>query len=132
VLEFIFEVIFEFFGEVLLQLAVSLLAEAGLHAVRNPDEVAAPRSPWLLACGYALLGLLAGGISLLVLPHSFMHTQATRIASLLLTPVAGGLALALLGAWRRRKGQATIELDRFGYGYVFALAMAAVRFYWSG
>ena len=131
-LEFLFELFFEVLGEVLLQLAVSLLTEAGLHAVRNPDQAPAVRSPWLLATGYGLLGALAGGVSLLLFPNSFMHTRATRIASLLLTPVAGGLAVALLGAWRRRKGQATIELDRFGYGYLFALAMALVRFRWGG
>jgi hypothetical protein len=36
--------------------------------------------------------------------------------------------MALLGAWRARRGQDLIRLDRFAYGYLFALAMAAMRF----
>ena len=36
--------------------------------------------------------------------------------------------MAGIGAWRRRRDQELIRLDRFAYGYLFALAMAAIRF----
>ena len=46
----------------------------------------------------------------------------------MLTPLAAGTAMAALGAWGRRREEKTIRLDRFGYGFAFALSMALVRF----
>ena len=126
-MEIIVELILELFGEVLLQIVFEALAEAGLHIVKRPDR--APAHPALLVVGYALLGLIAGALSLLVLPESLMHTRNGRIACLLLAPVASGLAMGLLGAWRQRRGQGVVGLDRFAYGYLFALGMALVRFF---
>ena len=42
--------------------------------------------------------------------------------------IAYGALMAALGAWRRRRGEALVRLDRFAYGLVFAFAMSAVRF----
>jgi len=42
-----------------------------------------------------------------------------------------GGAMMALGAWRRSRHQEVIRLDRFLFGFVFAAAMAAVRF-WFG
>ena len=38
------------------------------------------------------------------------------------------LEVVLMGKWRTRRGDMLVRLDRFGYGYIFALAMGAVRF----
>jgi hypothetical protein len=46
-----------------------------------------------------------------------------------LPPVLAGLAMNALGNWRLRHDQTIIHLDRFGCAYVFALALAAVRFF---
>jgi hypothetical protein len=127
--EFLFELIFEIFGEALLQATFAALTEAGLHFGRRPDAQPRQTSTVLLVLGYALLGAIAGGLSLLVFSSPFMHNHAARLANLLLSPIAGGLAMALLGAWRRRRGQQTIQLDRFAYGFLFTLAMALVRFF---
>jgi hypothetical protein len=130
-MEFLFELLFELFGEVLLQIAVEVLAEAGLHLVRRPGSAPATQGHWKRALGYALFGLLAGGLSLTVFPNSFMHSRLGRAAGLVLVPVASGLAMAIVGALRQRRGQQLLGLDHFAYGYVFALAMAAVRYYWA-
>jgi len=51
----------------------------------------------------------------------------------LLLEIFGELILQLIGevlaigAWRRRRGQRPVLLDRFAYGYLFALVMALVR-----
>ena len=50
------------------------------------------------------------------------------VAGLAVTPVLAGLAMGVLGAWRQRRGQELLRLDRFAYGYLFALALALVRF----
>lgn len=131
-MEVIFELLFEIFGEVLLQILYQALAEAGLHFFRRPGgetTEAKIKSPWLLAIGYATFGAITGVISVMVHPGLFIHSQLGRIANLVLGPVAAGLSMALIGAWRQRRGQQVLGLDRFAYGYVFALAMAAVRFY---
>jgi hypothetical protein len=129
-MEFIIEVLLELFGELLLQVVMQALAEAGLHAVRRPGE-RPPPSPWLLVLGYGLLGLVVGGLSLLLFPHSLLHSRPARLVGLGLTPVASGLAMALLGAWRLRRGQPQLAMDRFAYGYLFALVVALVRFSWA-
>lgn len=36
-----------------------------------------------------------------------------------------------LGRMRRRQGKELIRLDSFMYGFVFALAMTLIRFFWG-
>lgn len=129
-MSFLIELLLELFGEVLLQVGLQAMAEAGLYTLRKPGEHAEP-SRWMLVVGHGLLGILVGGISVLAFPHSMMHSLAGRIVSLVLTPVAAGLAMALIGAWRQRRGQQTLAMDRFAYGYFFALVVALVRFAWA-
>lgn len=50
------------------------------------------------------------------------------LADLILTPIAAGAVMAALGAGRRRRDQELIRLNRFPYGFLFAFAMAVVRF----
>lgn len=125
---FLIELLVEVFGELLLQLLFEGLAEVGLHLFRQPDGGANP-SAWLRAAGYALLGASAGGLSLWLHPQSFIHSSVGRLGNLLLAPVAMGLAMSIIGAWRRQRGQQTLGIDHFAYGYVFALAMSLVRFF---
>jgi hypothetical protein len=133
-MEFLFELFFELFGEIFVQVLFESLAEVGIHIFRkrkgDQGEGAAP-STWRLVIGYSALGLLAGAVSLMIFPNSLMHTRAGRITSLVLSPIASGLAMAMIGAWRKKRGQQTLDIDRFAYGYVFALAMALVRFNWA-
>ena len=117
-----------FVAEIALQVVLELIAEFGFRAVREPFRGARIENPVLAALGYALFGALAGGLSLLLFPNSFIAARSARIANLLITPVAAGALMALLGAWRRRRGDELMRLDRFAYGMVFAFAMSAVRF----
>ena len=36
--------------------------------------------------------------------------------------------MSLIGRWRASHGQEILRIDRFAYGYLFALALALVRF----
>ncbi len=121
-LEFLFEV----FGEFLFQILLEALAEAGLHALSDP--LRKPPNTWLAALGYLLMGTLVGGASVLVFPHNMVPVP-WRITNLLVTPVAAGVMMSALGAWRERRGQDRIRIDRFSYGYLFAFGLALVRFY---
>jgi hypothetical protein len=123
------ELLFEFFAEFLLQIIVELLAEIGLRSATEPFRK--PPNPWLAAIGYAIFGATAGGISLFVLPESLVQEETWRLINLAVTPVLAGLAMAAMGAWRARRGQQTLRIDRFSYGYLFALCMAIVRFHFA-
>ena len=130
-MEVLFELLFEFFGEVILQVVFEALAEVGIHLRRDAQRDPESRSAWRLVLGYPLLGAILGGLSLLLFPNSLAHAHAARIATFLLAPVAAGLAMVALGAWRARHGQQRNSLDRFVYAYLLALGMAAVRYVWA-
>lgn len=120
------EVILEFVGEVLLQFVLEVLAELGWRSVK--DTVGGQPRSVFAAFGHMVLGLIAGGISLWLSPHLMIKGFGAQVANLVLAPIAVGLSMAALGAWRRRRGQAVLQLDRFAYAYLFALSTAAVRF----
>lgn len=120
-LEFLIEII----GELLLQACIEFLGEIGLRSLAEPFRK--PPNPWLAALGYFIFGALAGGISLLVFP-THLVAEELRLANLVLTPIVVGLLMAALGAWRARHGQIILRIDRFSYGFLFALSLALVRF----
>ena len=128
-MEFVFEIIFQLLGEFLLQAFAELLAELGFHSLANTFK--RPRNPLLSTIGFTLCGLLAGGISLWIFPTSHIHDPMFRTLNLIVTPLAIGLAMMLVGELRRRKGQDLVRLDQFGYAFVFAFAMALVRYIWA-
>lgn len=119
-----FELIFEILGEFLVQAVLEFLAELGLHSLAEPFRK--PPSPWLAAVGYCLFGLIAGGLSLLLFP-THLVAEKFRLLNLALTPVAVGLLMSALGAWRTRQAQTILRMDRFFYGFLFAFALALVR-----
>lgn len=120
-MEFLFELIFEF----AIQLVFELLAELGLHVMKEPFR----RKPnlWLAVLGYAVLGAVAGGLSVLVFPQH-LTSEPMRLANLALMPLAVGAAMMAMGTWRSKRGDALLRIDRFGCGYVFALALALMRY----
>lgn len=124
-MEFLFEALLQFGGELVVQGLVELLSELGLHSLSRPFR---RRHPLWAALGFVLWGLIAGGISLLVLPHSTIRDPTLRLVNLVATPLALGVAMTLLGRLRERKGQALVRLDRFGYAFLFALVIALVRY----
>lgn len=127
-MEVLFELLFEIFGEALIQIVFEALAEVGIHLARGRVDHAQSRSKWRLMLGYSLLGLLAGGLSLLVFSHSLAHSPAARLATLLLAPMAAAATTVALGRWRARRGQEGVGIDRLAYAYLFALGFAAVRY----
>jgi len=133
-MDILFEIVaavLQLIGEFLLQAVFEVLAELGMHSIKEVFHRPAPTNAFLAAFGYFLIGAGAGGLSLYFVPATLIHHAAARIANLLLTPLASGFLMTLLGAWRRRRDQEPIRLDRFGYAFLFALSMAVVRFIWA-
>lgn len=129
-MEFLIELLFEFIGEIVLQVVFEALAESGLQFFKR-EKAAAPPAPWKPVLGYALLGAVVGGISLLLVPNAFLQSRSLRIVNLIVTPIVSGAAMVLIGRLRARRGQPVPSIDRFAYGLTFAFAMAAVRFAWA-
>lgn len=120
------EAIFEVLGEFLLQVVGEALIELGFHSLAEPFQK--PPNPWLAAIGYALFGSILGGLSLLAFPNNLVP-EPWRLLNLVATPFAVGALMVAMGAWRARRGQPVLRIDRFAYGYLFALALALVRFF---
>ena len=130
-MEFILEIILQFFGELLLQIVGEALFELGLHSIAEVIKRPLTGNPWLASLGYVLLGSIAGAISLLLLPVSLIHNNTLRWINLLLTPIFAGMTMVAIGVWRARRGQEILRINRFVYGFLFALTMALIRFTWG-
>ena len=124
-LEFLFELI----GEFLIQAVGEVLVEVGLRSLAAPFQREA--NPWLAAVGYLLFGAAVGGLSLLVFPNHLTPPGLLRKLNLIFTPLAVGGCMAALGAWRARRGQSLLRIDRFVYGAFFAASMGTVRFFFA-
>lgn len=68
-LEALGEILFEFFGELVLQLLLEGSCEAASHAVRRFRGQAVHENRTLAAIGYAIFEALAGAASLVLAPH---------------------------------------------------------------
>ena len=135
-MEIIFEILsallgglLQFLFEMLAQAVFEIAAEMGLRGLVEPFRRSKPINPFLAGVGYLLYGAIAGGLSLLI-PKILTVPQWLRILNLILTPIICGFMMAKLGQLREKHGQNTIRIDKFLYGYLFALAMALVRFIW--
>jgi hypothetical protein len=120
------EAVVEALLEFVFELVIELLVEIGWTALTSPAS--RPASPLPALVGYPLVGTVLGGLSLLLLPHHLVDDPALRLTTLVVSPIFAGLAMAGVGALRRKRGQDTIRLDSFLYGALFALALAGVRY----
>ena len=125
--ELLFGLLFAVF-EALLELLFSLLVDLGLHSLKETTVKREERNPIFAGIGYGLLGLIAGGLSLLFFPNAFARSERFHGINLLISPVLAGLAMAGLGWLLERSGKRRLRLDSFTYGFIFALPMAIVRF----
>jgi hypothetical protein len=128
-MEWLFELLFEIFGEFILQFIFEALAQAGLHLFKKPERK--DFNPALLFVGYAMFGALAGSLSLLLFPHYMLRAHSARVAYLFLAPAIVGAGIAAIGTWRAKRGEDRIGIDRFIYGYAFAFTFALVRFFFA-
>ncbi|RDZ29139.1 hypothetical protein [Lysobacter silvisoli] len=118
-------ILLELLLEFVIQLVLEVLVELGLHGFKR-DRPAVP--PVVSVVIYVLLGGGLGWLSLMLFPQQLISHPMAQMANLAITPVAVGLVLSVIGSWRSRRGGDLVRLDKFSYGYVFALAFALVRY----
>ena len=117
--------------EALLQFVFSLLVDLGFHSLKETTVSREERNPILAGIGYALLGTILGGVSLLIFPEALARSERFHGIGLLISPVLAGLAMAGFGWLLERSGKRRLRLDSFVYGFIFAMPMALVRFYFT-
>jgi hypothetical protein len=122
-------------GDLLLEVLFQWIAEAftayALQTVRKVDSESRNVHPLLEALGYLSLGVSFGVVSVLLFPHPFFHPTKVHGISLVISPLITGLIMSRIGLARRRKGEDTVRIESFGYGFTFALGMAAIRFFFA-
>ena len=126
---------FELLAELVLEGALTLIlefaGEFGLGSLSEPFVERKRRNPVLAGIGYFLFGAALGGLSLLAFPNSFIRSESFHGINLLITPLLAGLGMALIGKFRERKAGASLRLDNFIFGYLFALPMTLIRFLYT-
>jgi hypothetical protein len=123
------EFLLQLLGEFLIQVIGQALVELGMHSMIEP--FLKPPNPWIASVGHTLFGVMLGSLSLFVFPDYLVHSDSFRIANLILTPIGVGACMSALGAWRIRRGENALRIDKFAYGYLFALSIALIRFWWA-
>ncbi len=130
-MEIIAEAILGFIVEILIPIVGEFAFDFLLRSLGEPFMSRERRNPIVAGLGYFLIGLVLGGLSLLIFPRSFVRSERFHGINLLITPLVSGFVMGALGRWRERHGQMILRLDSFVYGFVFAFAMALVRFVYT-
>jgi hypothetical protein len=128
-MEFLFELLLtiaEIFFEAAIESAAAALADLVVRAFARVFPTSNPR-PELAVVGYALLGALAGKVSVFLFPYAMVHPSRFRGVSVLISPVITGLVMAFAGILLRRRGKKITGIESFAYGFSFAFGMALVR-----
>jgi hypothetical protein len=124
------ELLLEAFMELIAAAVLDLASRASLDVFTGLTD-AIKENKILTGVMYGLLGVFAGVLSLLILPHRLIHREhpiGFHGISLLIRPIIAGSVLSSVGAAMRRWGKKVTPVETFGYGFAFALGMALVRF----
>jgi hypothetical protein len=124
------ELLLEAFMELIVAAVLDLASRALLDIFTGLTD-AIKENKTLTGFIYGLLGVFAGVLSLLILPHRLIHREhptGFHGISLLISPIIVGAVLSSVGAAMRRWGRKVTPVETFGYGFSFALGMALVRF----
>jgi len=128
ILSAIAELFLEAFLELIAAAVLELASRAFLVLFASLAE-AIKKDRLLGSVIYALLGALAGALSLVFFPRPLIH-HSTRLhgISLLVSPMITGFVLSAVGGILRRMGKRMTPIATFGYGFAFALGMMLIRF----
>ena len=124
-LELLFSLVFDVLGQLLFEVLAEFGLETFKQAVgRTPQQ----RSPILAGVGHLLLGHLAGGLSLLLIPQSLVPPGPLPGLSLVLSPLITGSVMQTIGDLVAERRSERPVLFTFRAGALFAFGMALVRF----
>jgi hypothetical protein len=119
----------ELVAEILLEAAFAELAGILFRAFRLFRVKIKRADPALATVVFGLLGVSFGFLSVWFFPHHLVHPTRVHGISLLISPILTGLLMGQIGRSVRRWGRQPLRIESFAYGFIFALAMALVRFW---
>lgn len=125
--EFLFEIVFELFSELFLEILWSVFSHSLLTPFATHDKDNRIGS----FISYAIVGIISGFISIYIFPSSFIKNETIQLINLIPSPIILGILFSWYGRIREKKGLETIALDKFSYGYIFALSMGIVRYFFT-
>jgi len=96
----------------------------------NPLQNYSPNRERLL-CGYLLMGAISGIISVSVFPMHLFVSPVLQILNLAITPLVLGSIFEATGRWRSNHDKPRYSVDRFSYGFTFALTMRLIRYFFA-
>jgi hypothetical protein len=122
------ELLVQFFFELLLQLIGGIFVGGFLHFSSSARWIQRSVNALYTAILFFVLGTLMGLFSILFFPTAFVRSSSLHGISLLITPVLAGAIMSLIGLVRERQGKPVVRLESFTYGFIFAFAIALIRF----
>jgi hypothetical protein len=122
------EILLEFLAELILEVFVQGIFELGGRGVFSTLRKDSPTNPWLTICGYLLMGVISGAISVWISPMHLLKSPAMQILNLVITPITLGAIFEAMGRWRHNHDKTRYKVDRFLYGFTFALTMGLIRY----
>jgi hypothetical protein len=124
VLAVIAEVLFEALVEIVCGGLASLLTRGISKFFKSISDFNPIATTFVLG----MLGALVGFLSVIVYPHPLVHPSRFHGVSVIASPLITGFVMSQLGRLLRNRGRSVTPIESFGYGFVFAFAMALVRF----
>ena len=126
---FLIELLLDVFGEALIQLVWEALLEFFFRTVPSAERPRPQLHPALALLVYAVAGVLIGWLTVAIYPHRLLAHPRLPGASLVISPLLAGGVMAYLGRHHPSSHERTFRLDRFSYGFVFALGISGARFF---
>jgi hypothetical protein len=126
-IELLLELLLELFGDFLLEFALAARFDLALRGIARVFETFRFKSAVLATISYLLFGVSAGCLSLAIFPHRLVHASRLHGISLLLSPLATGVAMSLLGSALSRYGEKPTRIESFRYGFALAFGIAIIR-----
>ena len=114
--------------EIAWQIVFEVLTGLGWDSLKESLGGKRGSRPVLAGFGHFLMGLGAGVLSLLTFGSRLMPRPLVPGLSLVLSPIATGIAMHRIGEWRVERGRDRPALFSFWGGAIFAFGMALVRY----
>ena len=127
-IEVIFEIIFGFVGELVLEIVVSGFVELGFHGTAGRISRGA-RNRLFVGAAYAVFGAVLGFASLYIFPKVRFANPLLPLLYFVISPIIAGFALTTV-SWLIDRGIGNsrwFQLDKFVFGIVFAIGYSLSR-----
>lgn len=127
-IEAIFEIVFGFVAELVLEIVGEILIELGFHGTAEKLSNKT-RSRFFLGAAYSIFGAILGFLSLYLFPKIIFANRLIPILYFVISPIIAGFSLTIV-SWLINRGIRPVnwfEFDKFAFGVLFALAYSLSR-----